>query len=203
MSNPFPVSKDAPPAGRLIGYARVSTAEQNTNLQRDALKAAGCVKLFVDEDASGARRDRPALTKALGYLRPGDTLVVWKLDRLARSLQDLLDIAEELRERGIGFESLTEKLDTASPYGEFIFHVIAAIAHMERRLIAERTHAGLDAARNRGVQLGRPRKLDEHDVLAAHRLVMDGAHSLDDIAARYDVSGITLTRAFTRHGLAG
>jgi DNA invertase Pin-like site-specific DNA recombinase len=203
MSKPSRDSKAAPPAGRLIGYARVSTAEQNTRLQRDALERAGCVRLFVDEDASGASRDRPVLTRALRYLRPGDTLVVWKLDRLARSLQDLLDITEELRERGIGFESLTEKLDTASAYGEFIFHVIAAIAHMERRLIAERTHAGLDAARSRGVQLGRPRKLDEHDVRDAHRLVMDGTHSLDDIAARYAVSGITLTRAFTRHGLAG
>ena len=202
MSKPFRDPEVAPPVGRLIGYARVSTADQNTRLQRDALKQAGCVRLFVDEDASGASRDRPALTRALECLRPGDTLVVWKLDRLARSLQDLLDITEELREREIGFESLTEKLDTGSAYGEFIFHVIAAIAHMERRLIAERTYAGLEAARRRGVQLGRPRKLDERDVRAAHRQIMDGTACLDDIAARYAVSGITLTRAFTRHGLS-
>ena len=123
-------SAPIPPAGRLVGYARVSTADQNTSLQRDALLGAGCTRLFVDKDASGANRARPALTKALRYLRAGDTLIVWKLDRLARSLQDLLDIAGDLQGRGIAFESLTEKLDTSTAHGEFAFHMIAAVAQM-------------------------------------------------------------------------
>lgn len=189
-------------AGRKIGYARVSTAEQNTRLQRDALKAAGCTRLFVDADASGASRARPALVKALRYMRAGDTLIVWKLDRLARSLHDLLDIADELRERHIGFESLTEKLDTSTAHGEFAFHMIAAVAHMERRLIAERTVAGLAAAKRRGVRLGRRQKLDEEAVREAHRLIGADLQRLEEIAALYAVSGITLARAFRRYGLA-
>lgn len=189
-------------AGRKVGYARVSTAEQNTRLQRDALKAAGCARLFIDEDASGASRDRPALAKAMRYMRAGDTLIVWKLDRLARSLHDLLDIAGELRERRIGFESLTEKLDTSTAHGEFAFHMIAAVAHMERRLIAERTIAGLAAAKRRGVRLGRRPKLDEEAVREAHRLIGADILRLEEVAACYAVSGITLSRAFRRYGLA-
>ena len=189
-------------AGRKVGYARVSTAEQNTRLQRDALKAAGCTRLFVDEDASGASRERPALAKALHYMRAGDTLIVWKLDRLARSLHDLLDIADELRARHIGFESLTEKLDTTTAHGEFAFHMIAAVAHMERRLIAERTIAGLAAAKRRGVRLGRRPKLDEEAVREAHRLIGTDTQRLEEVAACYAVSGITLSRAFRRYGLA-
>lgn len=199
-------SKDSPTdksSGRKIGYARVSTAEQNTRMQRDALKRAGCTKLFVDEDASGASRARPALEEALNYLRAGDTLIVWKLDRLARSLHDLLDITTDLSARRIGFESLTEKLDTSSAYGEFIFHVIAAIAQMERRLITERTIAGLAAARRRGVRLGRRPKLDENTTREAYRLIEDGIAGIEDIAARHSVAGITVTRAFTRYGLEG
>ncbi|MEQ8517046.1 MAG: recombinase family protein, partial [Chromatocurvus sp.] len=160
-------------------------------------------RLFVDEDASGANRARPALTKALRYLRPGDTLIVWKLDRLARSLQDLLDIAGDLQGRGIAFESLTEKLDTSTAHGEFAFHMIAAVAQMERRLIAERTVAGLDAARRRGVRLGRRPKLDEQDVREAHRLLAGGMAGIADIAARHSVAEITLARAFVRYGLEG
>ncbi len=196
-------SAPIPPAGRLVGYARVSTADQNTSLQRDALLGAGCTRLFVDKDASGANRARPALTKALRYLRAGDTLIVWKLDRLARSLQDLLDIAGDLQGRGIAFESLTEKLDTSTAHGEFAFHMIAAVAQMERRLIAERTVAGLDAARRRGVRLGRRPKLGEQDVREAHRLLAGGMVGIADIAARHSVAEITLARAFARYGLEG
>lgn len=194
-------SGDAENAGRKIGYARVSTAGQTTRLQRDALKRAGCVRLFIDEDASGANRHRPALAKALRYLRAGDILIVWKLDRLARSLQDLLDIVGDLGDRHIGFESLTEKLDTSTAHGEFAFHMMAAVAHMERRLIAERTIAGLAAAKRRGVKLGRRPKLDEPTAREAHRLVTTGTFEIEEIAALHKVSGITIARAFARYGL--
>ncbi len=176
--------------GRHIGYARVSTADQAPHLQCDALEAVPCDEIFVDEDASGKDRDRPALGRALQALSPGDTLVVWKLDRLARSLQDLLDITRDLKARGVGFESLTEKLDTSSVYGEFTFHVIAAVAHMERRLIIERTQAGLAAARKRGQKLGRKPKLTPEAVADAHIRVIDG-EDFDDVAAAFDVAPIT------------
>ncbi|MDJ0685151.1 MAG: recombinase family protein [Alphaproteobacteria bacterium] len=183
--------------GRKIGYARVSTADQTAGLQCDALRAIPCAKIFVDEDASGADLNRPALHKALASLRPGDTLVVWKLDRLARSIQDLLDITSDLRARDIGFESLTEKLDTSSVFGEFTFHVIAAVAHMERRLIAERTVAGLQAAKKRGKRLGRKPKLSVEAITAAHECWRSGEPP-QSIAARHGVAPITLMRAFAR-----
>lgn len=187
--------------GRRVGYARVSTADQNTRLQHDALERAGCVRLFTDGDRSGAERNRPALARALRQVRPGDTLVVWKLDRLARSLQDLLDITDALKRRGVAFESLTEKIETGSAYGEFVFHIIAAVAHMERRLIAERTRAGLAAAKRRGIRLGRRPKLDERTVRRAYRQVRTGRARIGDIAARHEVARITVTRAFARYGL--
>jgi len=151
----------------------------------------------VDEDASGSNRDRPALQQALGFAEASDVIIVWKLDRLARSLQDLLDITNELKSRGIGFESLTEKIDTSSAFGEFAFHIIAAVAHMERRIIVERTIAGLDAARRRGKRLGRTPKLSPETITSAFREWHNG-EACESIAARYGVAPVTLMRAFAR-----
>jgi DNA invertase Pin-like site-specific DNA recombinase len=139
----------------LIGYARVSTQDQNPQLQLDALKAAGCGRVFV-ERASGAQRDRPELRAALGYMRSGDTLVVWKLDRLARSLKQLIETIEALDADKIGFRSLTEAIDTTTAGGRLVFQIFGALAEFERQVIRERTMAGLDAARARGRKGGRP-----------------------------------------------
>ena len=133
----------------LVGYARVSTLDQNPQLQLDALHAAGCRKLFV-EKASGAKQDRAQLQAALDYMRPGDTLVVWKLDRLARSMKQLITTVEELKEREIGFRSLTEAIDTTTAAGELFFHIFGALAQFECSIIRERTNAGLRAALARG-----------------------------------------------------
>lgn len=154
----------------LVGYARVSTQVQDTDLQRVALEAAGCGKLFV-EKASGAQRDRPELTAALEFMREGDTLVLWKLDRLARSLKQLIETVEALETRGIGFQSLTEKIDTASPGGRLVFHLFAALAEFERGLIRERTLAGLASARAQGRRGGRPPVLDATGLSAAKAML--------------------------------
>src|ERR687889_660183 len=141
-----------------IGYARVSTGEQTLHLQLDALRAANCGKIF-EETASGAKAERLLLKEALAYARPGDTLVVWRLDRLGRSLKDLIETVADLATRGIGFKSLTEQIDTTTSGGKLIFHVFGALAEFERDLIRERTNAGLAAARERGRTGGRPKKL--------------------------------------------
>ena len=139
----------------LVGYARVSTQDQDLSLQLDALQAAGCDKVYT-EKASGAQRNRPQLQAALDYMRGKDTLVVWKLDRLARSLKQLIETVEELGERGIGLRSLTEALDTTTSGGKLVFHLFAALAEFERSIIRERTRSGLQAARRRGRLGGRP-----------------------------------------------
>lgn len=139
-----------------LGYARVSTDDQNLDLQRDTLAAAGCDRIF-EEKASGAKADRPAMADALNYARPGDTIVVWRLDRLGRSLADLVRIINDLKSKGIGFESVTEKIDTTTATGKLVFHIFGALAEFERALIQERTAAGLAAARARGRKGGRPR----------------------------------------------
>jgi DNA invertase Pin-like site-specific DNA recombinase len=139
-----------------IGYARVSTEEQHLDLQLTALQAFGCDRIFTDHGISGTRFDRPGLQEALGTLKPGDTLVVWRLDRLGRSLGHLVEVMSGLRKRGIEFASLTESINTNSPAGMFMFHMIAALAEFERALISERTRAGVAAARNRGRRPGRP-----------------------------------------------
>ena len=139
----------------LIGYARVSTDDQTLNLQRDALTKAGCSQLFTDT-LSGAAVERPGLVQALAYTRPGDTLVVWRLDRLGRSLRHLIETVTDLEQRGIGLRSLTEAIDTTSPGGKLVFHIFGALAEFERELIRERTRAGLTAARARGRTGGRP-----------------------------------------------
>ena len=138
-----------------IGYARVSTDDQNLDLQRDALNAGGCDRLFTDT-ASGAKAARPGLAEALAFARPGDVLTVWRLDRLGRSLSELVKTVGELEAAGVGFESLTERIDTSTAAGELVFHVFGSIAQFERRLIIERTRAGLAAARVRGRKGGRP-----------------------------------------------
>lgn len=176
-----------------IGYARVSTAEQSLILQTDALKAAGCERIFV-ETASGAQRDRPELQRALDYMRPGDTLVVWKLDRLARSMRQLIDTVELLQSKAMGFRSLTEAIDTTTAGGMLVFHVFAALAQFERAIIRERTKAGLDAARARGRKGGRRPKLSKDDLRDAKALLRDPEISVAEVAQRVGVSPATLYR---------
>jgi len=177
----------------LVGYARVSTHEQDTGLQRVALLKAGCERLF-DETASGAQRDRPELAAALTFMRAGDTLIVWKLDRLARSLKQLIETVEELEERGVGFRSLTENIDTTSAGGKLIFHIFAALAEFERGLIRERTLAGLASAKAAGRVGGRPRALAESDIKAAKALLADPTISVAEASRRLKVSPATLYR---------
>lgn len=176
-----------------IGYARVSTKDQEAHLQCDALTDAGCERIF-EEKASGAQRDRPELKAAIEYLRPGDVLVVWKLDRLARSLRQLIETVEDLQERGIGFVSITEGIDTTSPGGKLVFHVFGALAEFEREMITERTRAGLKAAKARGRKLGRPAALSEDQIKMARSMKASGDHSMPQIAKQLGVSRATLYR---------
>jgi len=180
-----------------VGYARVSTRDQEAHLQTDALTQAGCERIY-EEKASGAQRDRPELHNALEYLRAGDVLVVWKLDRLARSLRQLIETVEDLQERGIGFISLTEGIDTTSAGGKLVFHIFGALAEFEREMITERTKAGLNAAKARGRKLGRPTALTESQIMAARSLRAAGDHSMAEIADQFGVSwaGDALSRAF-------
>ena len=159
----------------LIGYARVSTVDQNLALQRDALTEAGCTKIFT-EHMSGAVTERPALHDALEFARSGDTLIVWKLDRLARSMKQLIETVETLRLRGIGFRSQTEALDTTTAQGRLVFHMFGALAEFERSLIRERTQAGLAAARRAGRTGGRPPKLTDDDIEAAKAMLANSRH---------------------------
>ena len=177
----------------LVGYARVSTQDQDPQLQIDALKKAGCEKLFV-EKASGAQRDRPQLQAALDYMRAGDTLTVWKLDRLARSMKQLIETIEALEEKGMGFRSLTEQMDTSSPSGKLIFNIFASLAEFERSIIRERTKAGLDAARARGRTGGRKRAVTAEDIQTAEILLRDGALTVEQVAKRVGCSLATLYR---------
>lgn len=170
-----------------IGYIRVSTQEQNKSLQRDALKKAGCEKYFSDT-MTGVKFERKGLEKALAFLRPEDTLVVWKLDRLGRSLKDLIETLNLLSERGVDFLSLTENIDTSTPGGKLIFHLMGALAEFERDLIRERTLAGLAAARARGRIGGRPRKASDGKVALARRLYQDSDHSIAEICSMLELS---------------
>ena len=174
-----------------IGYARVSTDDQNLDLQRDALTKAGC-EVIYEETASGKSSQRIELEHCRKALRSGDTLVVWRLDRLGRSLSDLVNIIGELEREGITFESLSEKIDTGSASGKLQFHVFAALAEFERNLIRERTLAGLTAARARGRLGGRKPKLSEKQIREIKTLVSDPAAQVEDIAERYGVSRTTL-----------
>jgi DNA invertase Pin-like site-specific DNA recombinase len=176
-----------------VGYARVSTLDQNPELQLDALKTNGCAKLFV-ERASGAKEERPQLLAALDYLRPGDTLVVWKLDRLARSMKQLIETVDELKARGIGFRSLTEAIDATTAAGELFFHIFGALAQFERSVIRERTNAGLKAALARGRKGGRRPKVKPDDIRAALALLRDPQISVRGAAKRLGLSVSTLYR---------
>lgn len=177
----------------LIGYARVSTQDQDPELQVSALNKAGCEKIFV-EKASGAKRDRPQLQAAIDYARDQDTIVVWKLDRLARSLKQLIETVEGLEDRGIGFKSLTETIDTTSPGGRLVFTIFAGLAEFERSIIKERTRAGLEAARSRGRVGGRPRLVSDEDIAAAKAMLKDPEISVRQVAKRIGCSEATLYR---------
>lgn len=175
----------------LIGYARVSTEDQSLDLQRDALKACGCERVYEDK-ASGAKTDRPGLTKALEHLRDGDTLVVWRLDRLGRSLKDLIERAEELKARGVGLKSLQESIDTTSSGGQLIFHMFGALAEFERNLVRERTQAGLSAARARGRMGGRKKLLDRQKRRHAVELYRSKKHTVKEICGLMGIARATL-----------
>jgi DNA invertase Pin-like site-specific DNA recombinase len=183
----------------LVGYARVSTAEQTLSLQRDALASAGCERVFTDT-ASGSRADRPGLDEALEFLRPGDTLVVWRLDRLGRSLRHLIDTLTGLQARDVGFRSLQEQIDTTTSGGKLVFHVFGALAEFERDLIRERTSAGLEAARARGRRGGRPKALDRRRAAIAQALYNDKTNSIADICRTLRISRATLYRHVTPEG---
>lgn len=178
-----------------IGYARVSTEEQNLGLQLDALRYQGCTKLF-QEKMTGTTKSRPVLNKAIKALKPGDMLVVWKLDRLGRSLQDLIEILKLLESNGVGFHSLSDGIDTTSSCGRLLFHIIGAIAEFECNQISERTKAGLQAARRRGSKLGRPRSMSDEEIALARSLSKD--LSLPDIAIRLNVARTTLWRTMAK-----
>ena len=179
----------------LIGYARVSTQDQYPALQLDALKAAGCGRIFI-EKASGAQRDRPELAAALHFLRGGadDVLVVWKLDRPARSLSQLIDTVDLLEKRGVGFRSLTESIDTTSAGGRLVFHMFGTMAEFERSIIRERTKAGLDAARARGRTGGRPPSLSAKDVAAAKAMLSNPEITVTEVERRLKGAPSTLYR---------
>jgi len=176
----------------LIGYARVSTEDQNLELQLATLKRASCKRIFTDK-VSGAKADRPGLRETLSHLRETDTLVVWKLDRLGRSVKGLVDLVNELQERDVHFKSLTDGIDTKTPAGRFFFHVMASLAQMERELIIERTRAGLEAAKRQGRVGGRKRRMSEGKVKAARKLLSSGT-APRDVAQSLGVSVPTLYR---------
>mgnify|MGYP003649524539 FL=1 len=180
-----------------IGYARVSTNDQNPELQVDALKKAGAEQIF-QEKFTGTLRERPELSQCLRMLRQGDVLIVWKLDRLARSLKDLVEIVQDLQDRGIGFKSLTESIDTTSSGGRLVFHIFGALAEFERDLIRERTIAGLKAARARGRKGGRKPAMSAADVKKAAAMLLDPNITKVEVAQHFRVSRTTLNAALSR-----
>src|SRR3989440_6392590 len=175
----------------LVGYARVSTQDQTLNLQKDALEKIGCTKIFTDT-ASGAQTERKGLEEAIDFLRAGDSLVVWRLDRLGRSLRHLIEVVTALEKRGIGFKSLTESIDTTTSGGKLIFHIFGALAEFERNLIKERTQAGLQAARARGRKGGRPKSLTGRRVQMAQELYNNKENAIADICKSLHISRATL-----------
>jgi DNA invertase Pin-like site-specific DNA recombinase len=178
----------------LIGYARISTHDQNLELQQDALSKAACAKIFTDV-ASGGHAERSGLTEALAHLRSGDTLVVWRLDRLGRSLKHLIETVTALHARGVGFRSLTEGIETETSGGRLVFHLFACLAEFEREVIRERTQARLQAARSRGRLGGRPAVMNDQKIATARRMHADPANRATDIARALGVSRATLYRS--------
>lgn len=190
------VCVDALTMSNNIGYARVSTTDQSTDLQVDALTVAGSARIFIDH-TSGATTDRPALISSLDYLNSGDTLLVWRIDRLERSITDLIRLVSDLSNRGIQFRSPTEAIDTATPGGELVFHIFAALAQMERRLLSERTRAGLAAAKARGHVGGRSTVMTVEKLEAARAMHANGA-TFTVISTGLGISRSTVRRALEK-----
>jgi DNA invertase Pin-like site-specific DNA recombinase len=184
-----------------IGYARVSTEEQNLDLQIDALQAAGCDRIYRDEGVSAVARERPAFEAALAALGEGDTLMIWKLDRAFRCLLDALLVLEQVERRGAKIRSLTESIDTATPMGRFAYQITNAFGELERAQIIERTKAGMAAARRRSVRLGRPPKLSEAQIAQA-RAALAAGQEISEVAAAYGVAVRTVSRALRGCGVA-
>jgi DNA invertase Pin-like site-specific DNA recombinase len=182
----------------LIGYARVSTADQTLDLQKDALQQAGCSRIFTGT-ASGAKAERTGLDEALNYVRLGDTMVVWRLDRLGRSLNRLIETITGLNNRHIGFKSITENIDTTTSGGKLIFHIFGALAEFERDIIRERTQAGLTAARARGRRGGRPKALTGKKAAIAKELYENKNNTIDEICKTLNISRATLYRYVKPH----
>jgi DNA invertase Pin-like site-specific DNA recombinase len=188
-------------SGLLLGYARVSKADDQDNAaQVKALRLAGCKRVF-EEKASGSRWDRPQLHNVLGQLREGDVLVVWKLDRLSRSLKDLLHIMEQVSDAGAGFRSITEAVDTTTSAGRMVMQMLGSFAEFERSMIRERTRAGLAAARDRGTRLGRPAKLSPHQQQEVIKAVRDGSKTAADAARLFGLHRSNITRLLERSNL--
>lgn len=187
--------------GRRIGYARVSTPDQRLDLQLSALKSAACDQVFTDHGVSGAKATRPGLDKALRQLRRDDVLIVFKLDRLGRSVLHLSDLLTRFEREGIHFWSLSEGINTLTPGGKLIYHIFAATAEFQRDLIVENTLHGLRAARERGKRIGRPHALDDAVIVGAHGRIMQEGISISHMAAQLNVCHATLTRGFKRLGL--
>jgi len=177
----------------LIGYARVSTHDQTLHLQKDALEKAGCEKIFTDQ-VSGTKAERKGLTEALSHLREGDTLVVWRLDRLGRSLRHLIDTITALQERGVGFKSLTENIDTTTSGGKLVFHIFGALAEFEREIIRERTQAGLASARSRGKVGGRPKALTPKEIQMLNNMAADKSLTVADLCKTLGIGRTTFYR---------
>lgn len=186
----------------IVGYARVSTQDQSLELQLDALNAAGCEDIF-QEKFTGKSKDRPQLTACLRAVRKGDVLVVWKLDRLARSLKDLVELITELESREVGFRSLTEAIDTTTAGGKLVFHIFGALAEFEHNLIRERTMAGLAAARARGRKGGRKPSMSKADIRKAAAMLKDEKITKKEVAEHFGVSRLTLNKSLEREGFDG
>lgn len=177
----------------VIGYARVSRADQNIDLQTDALREAGATRIFVEQGVSGAKADRPELTKMLAHLRSGDEVLVWKLDRIARSTKNLLELVDQLKELGVTFRSITDGISTSGAMGKAMITIMGALAELERDQIIERTQAGLASARERGRLGGRPRKVTDPKMVQCRRMFQEG-HSANEIAQVLGLSRATVYR---------
>jgi len=191
-------------SGRAIGYARVSTDEQNMDLQMDALEAVGCDHVYTDQGISAVAKHRQGFENALGELQAGDVFVIWKMDRAFRSLRHALDVLEQLESRDIQFRSLTDQIDTTTPMGKCMYQIRNVFAELERNLISERTKAGMDAARRRGKHIGRPKKLTPKQIEWARGQLADNpSMTISQIAKRLDISTKTLSRSLTTHSIIG
>ena len=182
-----------------IGYARVSTEEQNLHLQRDGLKQAGCDKIFTDKGVSGNSIQREGVNRALKQIKKGDVLIVWKLDRLGRSLSYLIELIDTLRRKGAGFQSLSDGISTTTAGGKLVFHIMGALAEFERSLIVERTRAGLAAAKRRGKYPGRPKSLTPQQIKHARKILDRGDETTGSIAALFDVDRTTIWRNLNKN----